>query len=161
MTDSLVAPLPAPVPARERIGFSFVTLARRWRRVIDHALAREGLTDASWSPLIHLAEGGDGISQSELAQRIGLDASSLVRLIDLLAERGFVERRVDPNDRRARLIMLTPEGEAEVARTRAHIHEIEALMLADLSEEDLEEMMAALDKISARVQVLLEKEAAE
>lgn len=156
--DGMSEIAPPPVPARERIGFTFVTLARRWRRAIDHELAREGLTDASWAPLMHLAEGGDGIPQGELAQRVGVDASSLVRLIDLLVARGFVERRIPPDDRRARHIVLTPAGEEEVLRVRSRVLSIERRMLADLDDRQIEQMMAALDGINARVQGLLDGE---
>lgn len=135
---------------RLRFGFRFVTLARQWRRRIDAELARVGLTDASWTPLIHLAEGGDDISQSELAERVGLDGSSLVRLIDLLEARGLIERRVDPADRRARRIVLTEAGHAEVTRIRARLHAVEAEMLADLDDETLEAMLAAFARIAAR-----------
>ena len=106
-------------PERARFGRYFVTLARQWRRAVEGALAGAGLTDATWSPLIQLAEGGDGISQTELAHRLGLDGSSLVRLIDLLEARGFVARELDAQDRRAKRLVLCPAGREEVARVRA------------------------------------------
>ena len=77
----------------DRFGFAFITLARQWHRVVDTRLAEAGLSDATWRPLVHLAEGGDGISQRDLAARISLDTSTLVRLLDLLEARGLVERR--------------------------------------------------------------------
>lgn len=135
---------------RLRFGFRFVTLARQWRRRVDAELACAGLSDATWTPLIHLAEGGDDISQSTLAERVGLDGSSLVRLIDLLEARGLIERRVDPADRRARRIVLTAAGHAEVARIRSRLHAVEAEMLADLDDAALEQMLAAFARIEAR-----------
>lgn len=137
--------------ARHRFGFQFVTLARQWRRRIDGELAGAGLTDAIWTPLIHLAEGGDGISQTELAERVGLDGSSLVRLIDLLEGRGLIERRIDPADRRARHIHLTGAGRAEVGLLRSRLYRIEAGLLADLDDETLERMLAGFERIAARI----------
>lgn len=136
---------------RDTFGFLFVTLARRWRRAIDLALASSGLSDASWSPLIHLAQSGDGISQTELAARAGLDTSSLVRLLDRLTEAGLVERRVAPDDRRARLIFLTPRAGAEIARLRIRLSEIEAELLRDLSDDDVARLTGALRKIGRRI----------
>lgn len=141
----------SPSPARRRLGFQFVTLARQWQRTMDQKLAEAGLTDATWRPLVHLSEAGDGIHQSELARRLGLDASTLVRLIDLLADRGLVERRVDRDDRRARRIVLTPTGKAEVSRLRTRIHAIEARLLADLDDATLETVSAAFTVIEARI----------
>lgn len=139
---------------RFRFGFHLVTLARQWRRQLDTELAAAGLSDASWAPLMHLAEGGDDISQSELALRVGLDGSSLVRLIDLLEERGMIARRVDPNDRRARRIVLTPAGRTEVAAIRARLHEIECRMLADLDDPALTHMIDGFTRIETRIRAL-------
>lgn len=140
-----------PSPHRDLFGFRFITLARAWRRRIDIELAREGLTDATWTPLIHLDSGGDGISQTELAERLGLDTSTLVRLIDLLAARGLIERRVFAQDRRTRLIFLTTEGQGEVARLRERLLAIEYQMLADLGDARLGDILQDFDKIAARI----------
>lgn len=142
---------PPPAPKRKRFGFVFITLARKWRQAIDHELAQAGLTDASWTPLIHLAEGGEGIQQSELAQRLGVESSSLVRVIDLLENRGLVERRIDPADRRARHLYLSPAGWAEVEALRQKLYPIEAHLLAGLSEAEIAAMMAGFDQIQAQI----------
>lgn len=142
-------------PPRDRFGFAFVTLARRWHRVVDKHLSAAGLTDATWRPLIHLAEDGDGISQRDLAARIGLDTSSLVRLLDLLVEGGFVERRIDPSDRRARRIHLTDEGRTELARIRAMLLQAEHELLAGLDDAEVRAMLAGFARISARADAML------
>lgn len=147
----------APSP-RDRFGFAFVTLARHWHRVVDKRLAEAGLTDATWRPLVHLAEGGDGISQRDLAARISLDTSTLVRLLDLLETRGLVERRVDPSDRRARLIQLTDEGRTELARIRAMLLQAESELLADLGDSEVTAMLDGFTRIAARAESMLAEE---
>ncbi|MBT9385978.1 MarR family transcriptional regulator [Pseudooceanicola sp. CBS1P-1] len=136
---------------RTRFGYRFVTMARQWRRMIDHDLAQSGLSDASWAPLVNLALGGDDVSQAELAERVGLDASSLVRLLDLLEKRALIERRVDPADRRARRILLTDLGRSEVARIRDRLQGIESEMLADLDDATLAAMIEAFERIETRI----------
>ena len=86
---------------RARLGVRFALLARRWRRVLDARLAASGLSDATWVPLVHLEESGGGVTQKELAALVGIEGSSLVRLIDILGRQGLVERRVDTTDGRA------------------------------------------------------------
>lgn len=130
----------------------FVLTARRWRAALDEKLAAVGLSDASWAPLMHLAISGDGISQKELAARMGLDGSSLVRLIDLLETRGLVMRRTDDADRRARHIDLTSAGHAAVAFIRERLDLAEAEMLADLSDTEIEQLMDAFARINARLE---------
>jgi MarR family transcriptional regulator for hemolysin len=140
--------------ARSGFGFRLVTLARQWRHALDRELARAGLSDASWAPLIHLAAGGDNISQTELAERVGVDGSSLVRLIDLLEQRGLIARRIDPSDRRARRIVLSDAGRAEVAQIRQRVFDIEAQLLADLDEQDLARMLDSFSQIESRLRAV-------
>lgn len=147
-----------PTSDRDQFGFVFVTLARRWRRAVDIAISAAGLTDATWAPLVHLSRSGDGVSQTELAGRIGLDTSSLVRLLDLLAEKELLERRVDPDDRRARRIVLTPAGEAEVSRIRHQLAIIERQLLADLTDDEIAAMMTGFAHIASRAEAMLEAE---
>ncbi|HEY0276378.1 MAG TPA: MarR family winged helix-turn-helix transcriptional regulator, partial [Paenirhodobacter sp.] len=62
--------------SRDEFGYRFVSLARGWRRVIDLKLAESGLTDSDWAPLMYLRHAGDGITQSELGARAGVDSST-------------------------------------------------------------------------------------
>ncbi len=93
-----------PDTPRARFGVRFSMLARRWRRALDAHLVASGLSDATWVPLVHLHELGDGVTQKQLAARVGLDGSSLVRLLDILSRQGLLERRTDTADARARLV---------------------------------------------------------
>ena len=141
---------------RDRFGFQFVELARRWRRALDARLAQSGLTDATWAPLVHLHESGDGIHQKDLAVRIGLDSSSLVRLLDILSTRGLIERREDDDDRRAKRVFLTGLGRQAIQDIRQVLARVEEEMLADISDAEITAMSGAFDKISVRVQAILD-----
>jgi MarR family transcriptional regulator for hemolysin len=139
-----------PVP-RFHFGILFSGLARRWRREIEARLAVAGLTDASWAPLLHLGEAGDGVNQSELAARVGIEGSSLVRLIDMLVERALVERRMDPVDRRVRALFLTELGREAVQHLRGLLIRAEAELLADLDDDEIAVMLRAFEKIEGRI----------
>lgn len=136
---------------RSRFGIRFSLLARRWRRALDARLAEAGLSDATWVPLIHLQTTGGGVTQKELAALVGIDGSSLVRLLDILSRQELVERRVDENDNRARLIFLTPKGEQRVAEIRRELAKGEEDMLADISDADLATMLDHFDSIEQRL----------
>ena len=143
-----------PASARARFGIRFALLARRWRRALDRHLAEAGLTDATWVPLIHLDETGGGITQKQLAELVGVDGSSLVRVINILAREGLVERRRDASDGRARLISLTPAGRQRVARIRAELTAAEDDLLAGLSEAEMAAMLTHFDRIDRNMQAL-------
>ena len=136
---------------RLRFGVRLVVLARAWRRELDRRLAGVGLTDATWSPLVHLGEATGALSQKDLAALAGVEASTLVRLVDILAERGLAERRPHPTDRRANLIALTKFGRQTLGEIRALLGEAEGDMLSSLSEDEVAGMVASLDAIDARI----------
>jgi DNA-binding MarR family transcriptional regulator len=67
-----------------------------------------------------------GTRLTDLATRADMTHQSMSELVANLERRGWVERRTDPTDRRARLVCLTPEGRRLVRRGIEHIAEIEA-----------------------------------
>lgn len=81
------------------------------------ALAPLGLKARSYSVLVTAAEHPDGVNQRRIAEILALDPSQIVGIVDDLEQRGLVERRLDPADRRNKLIFATSDGLA--LRTRA------------------------------------------
>ena len=79
------------------ITVALVHLAKRWRWCLDRRLRGTGLTQARWSALLQLARGGEGMTQNRLAEHIGIEAASLVPLLDSLVRAWLVERRPDPS----------------------------------------------------------------
>src|SRR5260370_4874765 len=78
-------------------------LARLWRREVDQGVAAHGLSQATAIPLVVLSRRGKCVRQCVLAEEMGIEGPSLVRLIDLLQAEGLVERREYPTDRRAKM----------------------------------------------------------
>lgn len=145
-------------PDRARFGVTFSLLARRWRRLIEAHLAATGLTDATWVPLVHLDATGGGLAQKDLAALVGVDGSSLVRVLDILERDGLIERRRDASDGRARLIHLTTLGQQRVATIQKALRTAEQAMLVDLSDADLGVMLAHFNAIARR---MAERESSE
>ncbi|QFT83721.1 Transcriptional regulator SlyA [Halomonas sp. THAF12] len=138
--------------ARERFGIRLSTVSRRWRRALDHHMAMAGHGDTSWAPLVHLGAGGDGLSQKALAKRVGMEGSSLVRHLDRLEAKGQVQRVSDEQDRRTKRVFLTPAGREAVATLQQELLGVERELLSDLSDDQLEALLAAIDLIDQRLQ---------
>lgn len=153
--------MPNHISLRSSFGIRFSLLARRWRQVLDAHLATAGLSDATWIPLVHLHETGGGITQKELAALVGIDGSSLVRLLDILCRQGLVERRADESDGRARLVHLTAAGMQRVAEIRRELTKGEEDMLAGLSDVDIAVMLQHFERIDQRLVALQDKRAKE
>lgn len=105
-------------------------------------------------PLVYLQETGGGLSQKELALLVGVDGSSLVRVLDILCRQGLAERRPDANDGRARLVHLTEAGKERVAGIRAELIRAEEEILADLTDQELALTLEQFEKIDARLSAL-------
>lgn len=144
----------APSSAAARFGFHLVGLSRRWRRHLDDELADAGLSDATWTPLVHLHAAGGALHQKDLAARVGLDRSSLVRLLDILEARGLVTRSVDARDRRARQLELTPAGLSAVKAIRRRIDAIERRLLDGVGEKEMEVALGVFARIEDRIAAL-------
>jgi MarR family transcriptional regulator for hemolysin len=89
------------------IAVGVVDVARMLRTYADQRARQFGISRAQWVVLIRL-DRSEGLKQSELAEILDLQPISLTRLLDRLAQNGLIERRPDPNDRRANRLYLTP-----------------------------------------------------
>ncbi len=137
----------ADLAARTTFGALVSQTARRWRRAVDRRLQPFGLTEATWLPLIRLARAPKPMRQKELAASLSLDNSSVVRLLDGLETAGLIERREEPDDRRAKAIVLTSAGRKTVDRVEKVAREVRDEALADLSDREVETTSRVLEHI--------------
>lgn len=86
-----------------------VDTARLQRTVFDRRMRKLGFTRPQWI-LLRRVDQQPGVSQSELAEALEVEKATAGRLIDRLAENGWLERRQDPSDRRVNRIYLTRLG---------------------------------------------------
>jgi DNA-binding MarR family transcriptional regulator len=101
----------------DSLGFLLTDSARLFRaeygrRVAD---AGVGLTSGESRTLVHAARAGS-VRQSVLAERMGVEAMTLSGYLDSLERLGMIERRADPDDRRAKRVHLTGKGEEMLLR---------------------------------------------
>src|SRR6204780_3612437 len=95
-----------PSPNRE-FAFLLNDVARLLRTYADYKAAQLGITRAQWAVLVRV-DRSEGLNQSELAETLDLQPITLTRLLDKLCDNGLIERRPDPDDRRAKRLYLKP-----------------------------------------------------
>lgn len=140
-------PAEPPKTDREIFGQLVTRVARYWRRAIDQAMAESGLSQATALPLLVLSRLGPELRQGVIADELGLEGPSLVRVVEMLVSEGLVERREDPQDRRARLLCLTPTGLGRVREVENAVATLRARFLADLGADELHAVVAGLARI--------------
>ena len=139
--------------AQQNIMFTMGQLNRQWRRVVDRLLRPLGLTEATWLPLTHLERATAPMRQKDLAASLGLDSSSVVRLLDGLETAGLIVR-AGHVDRRAKTIDITPKGLEVVQQVKALINQERLKLFADVSDEQLTAAFAVLQNIGGQLHKL-------
>jgi MarR family transcriptional regulator, transcriptional regulator for hemolysin len=109
------------------------------------ALERLGISPRSYC-LLTTAMGGEH-TQSELAQKVGLDKTTMVVTLDELEATGLAERRPSPDDRRARVVVVTDAGRRKVAEGREIVEGIQADVLAALPARERKVLVDALSRL--------------
>jgi MarR family transcriptional regulator, transcriptional regulator for hemolysin len=139
-------PAMAPYDPERSFGFLLHDIARLLRKRFDQRARALGLSRSQWQVLVHL-ERHEGINQSGLAEILEIENITLGRLIDRLEEAGWVERRPDRKDRRARLLYTT-EKVAPVMETMHKLaEETRSEALAGVTSEQHEALLDVLVEI--------------
>ncbi len=94
----------------ERFADALHGTARIWRQAVDRRLKNLGMSQASWMTIAVASKARSPLSQSELAERLGVEGATMVAMVDRLAKAGFVCRQPCQADRRINRVVLTEEG---------------------------------------------------
>ncbi|MBX5440081.1 MAG: MarR family transcriptional regulator [Solirubrobacteraceae bacterium] len=113
--------------------------------------AEHGIHPMHFGMLVVLESEGD-ISQRELARRTGVDPSTLVGRLDVLEERGLVERKRCEHDRRSNLLRLTDAGRETLDAMRVEAEELRRRFFAPLTEEEQAELHRLLLKLANAIE---------
>ncbi len=126
-------------------------LARHYRLGVDGALTGLGLSDALALPVVLLGRRPDGVRQNVLADELGVEGPSLVRLLDKLVKDGLVERWEDPSDRRAKTVHLTQAGRAHSERASEALDAFRANLLEGVSTADIQACLRVFEQMETRL----------
>src|SRR3954463_11473438 len=109
--------------------FTISDVGRLLRTYADQKARRFGQTRAQWAVLLRL-ERREGLKQSDLAEDLDIQPITLTRLVDRPWESGLIERRADPNDRRAKRLYLTAAARPLLDHISQQVEELAETVLA-------------------------------
>jgi len=137
----------------EQFAESLHLAAHGWRNALDRRLRPLGYSRSRWMVLLHVSR-NDAIAHGELAERLGIEAPTLVRLVDRMEADGLLSRVASETDRRVKHLHLSAAGRKEVERIRASAAELRREILATLDRSEISITLNALEKIRTTLEHL-------
>src|ERR1700761_8874305 len=149
-----------PRSLNRKFAFSLNDVARMLRTYADQKASQFGITRAQWVVLVRL-DRFEGLKQSELAEMLDLQPITLTRLLDRLSDSGLIERRADPNDRRAKRLYLTPAARPLLEQLTSLGEDLMETVLAGLDRKDVDALLAGLGTIKENLRQAVQRKHAE
>lgn len=137
---------PRDLNASLRFGFLIHDVSRLRRVVVDRALKPLGVTRSQWWLLAFLSR-RDGMTQTALAADLDLSKVAIGGLVDRVEALGYVERRADKSDGRARRVYLTKAGAKMVSVIRDNVQQVELEIVSGLTDAEMGQAAATLAKL--------------
>ena len=138
----------------ERFSGALHNTSRAWRQALDRRLKYLGVSQASWMTIAMAAKARSPLSQSELADRLGVEGATMVAMVDRLVKAGLVVREPSTTDRRVKHVVLTGSGTLLYGKVLAEAAAFRNELLAGLNPhklliatELLEGLQGAIDTI--------------
>jgi DNA-binding MarR family transcriptional regulator len=136
----------------QSVGFTLSSLGHAVARRFHSTLEPLHLEPREFALLRAIAP-AEGASQQAIGERLQIPPSRMVAFVDSLEQRGLLERRANPDDRRARALYLTGEGRQLLAAAFTLAAELEAELCAQLSSTEREQLLDALGRVGAQLGV--------
>jgi MarR family transcriptional regulator for hemolysin len=141
-----------PPPNLSELGLILFGTARAWRTKLDQRLRPLGLSQGKWRTLMHLSQGGNKLTQKEIAENMGIEGATLAGLLDRLENDGWVKRRDVAHDRRCKTVHLQRRSKSVLDKIFNAAHDLRTELIEDISQRDLETCIRVLAKIKEKAE---------
>jgi len=146
MTKSDEPHTPLPPAVADRLGFLLGKLHLTFVRQAQARIDTPGITGKHYGCLTVLLDEGP-MTQQRLGERMGVDRTTVVSIVDALEEQGFVERKRNPDDRRAYALHVTRKGREWQRRVTKMVLDLEREFLAALSADERRQLREMLQRV--------------
>jgi DNA-binding MarR family transcriptional regulator len=139
-----------------RLGYLIHDVSRLRRTLIDQHMKPDGITRSQWWVLANLSRhGNDGIMSSELAKLLDVGKVTLGGLIDRLELAGYVYRKADKTDRRAKHIFITETGYELIKKMGKNIEVLNKRICAGMTEDEIKTTEFNLLRLKSNIREML------
>jgi MarR family transcriptional regulator for hemolysin len=126
-------------------------VSRRWRVRLDERLRGLGLTGARWLALLQVSRHA-AMTQRELAELLGIEGPTLVRILDGLEAQSLVERCPVDGDRRAKALRATEKAKPLLSEITRIADGLRRELLADIDDDELRTAVKVLKSIGEKLE---------
>ncbi len=141
----------------ESVGCWVAMTAHAMRRALDTELARENITLRQWEVLAWIAHDGEQ-SQSELAEKLGIEAPTLAGVLARMERDGWLERYSCPKDRRKKRIRTSAQAQEVWNRMVECCHRVRSQSVRGLTQPELDDLKRICEQIRVNLNNAPEKE---
>jgi DNA-binding MarR family transcriptional regulator len=141
-------------PPIRNLGFILKDVSRLWVRYFEVHADQIGMTLTQARVLVFLSR-NEGTTQARLAELCDTDPMTLVRVLDRMEREHLLERRPDPNDRRAYRVFLRPAADPVLAEITRIGDKARGEALAGISNEERSQLLALLERIQSNLLALI------
>lgn len=138
----------------EQFTESMFLTTHAWRNALDRRLRPLGFSHSRWLLLLHLSR-NDGCTHRELAQSMGIESATLVRLVDHMEREGLLRRCASETDRRVKHLYLSEAGKPVVEEIRSHAAELRKEVLGGVSQAEIKGALDVFNSIRSKLGALI------
>jgi MarR family transcriptional regulator for hemolysin len=139
---------------QERFAKALHGASRAWRQAIDRRLRHLGLSQAGWMTIAIAAKSDPAPSQSELAEKLGVEGATMVAMVDRLVKAGLARREASTTDRRVKRVKLTTAGTELYGNLKAEADQLLEQLLKDSDANRLLDATDFLEQLQRRIEAL-------
>jgi MarR family transcriptional regulator for hemolysin len=125
--------------------------ARAWGMKLDQRLKPMGLSQAKWRTLIHLSRAPEPLTQSQIAERTGIEEPTLVTLLHRLEKESWVIRKSSARDRRCKTVHLQPRAKKVIDSINATALRLRHELIREIPAREMQVCMRVLAQVRERI----------
>ena len=127
-----------------------------WRRFLNSKIKNLGISGTEKRVLFCIAQ-NPGMTQVQIAKLLELEPQNLVRVLDRLSEEEWIEKKLDPEDRRVKCLSVTAKAEVIIAKIKNMGNKAKAEILAGVDNQEAKVLLASLSFMRANLLAQLEE----
>ena len=136
----------------ERFANALHGAARVWRQAVDRRLKYLGVSQASWMTIAVAAKAREPLSQSELADKLGVEGATMVAMVDRLVKAGLIKREPSTADRRVKRVVVTEAGYRLFDAVKTEAAAVRKELLSKLDPVKLEAATEVLEALQGMIE---------